>query len=284
MALVAPAGTPSPQEVESISSLLEEWELIPVPGKHMLIQNSIAYQSDSQRLYDWQKALDNEDARAIWCMNGHYGSLHIVEEADYSTFQGNPKWIIGMDDITVIHAKLYSLGIESLYAFMPDMQGNTKPAAMTRVHDFLFGVTSTYTLPSSPINRCGLAEGELIGGNLGWTLSLRATRFAHHTRGAILFIEDFANDLNLIDRNIRCLEYSGLFHHIAGVVVGQFGENASPDFQNEANRIIKSVIGKYNFPMCFNFPTGHCGENYPLILGAETTLMVTPETCQLCFP
>lgn len=278
VALVAPAGVPSHKEADGISKLLEAWGLVPSPGEHIF-----AEAKHTQRLSDWQSALDDEDTRAIWCMNGRYGSLHIVEEADYSTFQGNPKWIIGMDDITVIHAKLYSLGIESLYAFTPDMRAGMTPEAIAQVRNILFGMASDYALPHSRHNRFGLAEGELTGGNLGWVHSLQATRFAHHTRGTILFVEDSTNDLDLIDKSIRCLELSGLFQHIAGMVIGQFGEYAIPDFQEKANNIILSAIEKYDFPACFNFPTGHRSENYPLILGADATLSVTSETSQLCF-
>ena len=285
VALVAPSGIPSPGEVNEITSLLKSWELIPLPSQFVLCREENQQQMDANRLNDWQRALDDEEVRAIWCMNGQYGALHIADEADYSTFQGNPKWIIGMDDITVIHAKLYSLGIESLYAFMPSMKTGTRNEAIAQVRNILFGMASDYAIASSsPLNRSGFAEGELIGGNLEWTLNLRATRFAHHTRGTILFIEDATNDLNAIDKNIRCLEYSGLFHHLAGMVVGQFGENATPDFQEKANRIVHSVIKKHNFPTCFNFPTGHNRENYPLILGADTVLSVSPTVCRLCFP
>ena len=279
VALVDPSGLSTRQERDTISRLLEEWGLRPSPGKRATRGGGGA-----SGLEDWQNALDDEEARAIWCLNGRYGSLRIVEEADYSVFQGNPKWVIGMDDATVLHAKLYSLGIESLHAFTPDMREGTSEEAVAQVRNFLFGMPSAYSSPATPGDRFGIAEGELIGGDLGWTHSLLATRFAHHTRGTILFVEDATDDLNLIDRYARCLRYSGLFHHIEGMVVGQFGPDDNPAFQEEANRIVRAAIEDYDFPACFNFPAGHRRENYPLILGADTTLTVTSKNSQLCFP
>lgn len=284
IALIAPAGTVSAPDIEQVSRLLADWQLVPYPAPHLLADSTPLGGTERERLDDWQQALDEEDTRAILCLSNRYGSLHLVEEADYSTFQGNPKWIIGCDDITIFHAKLHTLGIESLYARLPLSPRPHDQTALTQVRNFLFGILSDYAIPPHPDNRPGYAEGELIGGNLGWIHALRSTRVEHNTRHTLLYIEDPTDDLLLIDRHIRCLRYSDIFHQIEGLIVGQFGTRPDTAFRQEAYRIIRAAVDDFNFPICFNFPAGPVSENYPLLLGSRTLLSVTSTGSQLHFP
>ena len=83
--------------------------------------------------------MDNPDIDAIICVRGGYGTVRIVDRLDFSKFVQNPKWIVGYSDVTVLHAKLQSLGIESLHATMPiNFQTNTQQSL-----DTLFDAYST---------------------------------------------------------------------------------------------------------------------------------------------
>ena len=150
VALISPSGVATKEQLDAACSLLTSWELEPVPGQHVLSRHGRLAGTDEERLHDLQTALDAEDIRAIWCMVGDYGMLRIVQEADYSIFQGNPKWVIGMNDITVLHSKLHSLGIESLHAFMPSDYNTTSPEVVTQLRNFLFGIISSYAIPAHP--------------------------------------------------------------------------------------------------------------------------------------
>lgn len=142
IALISPAGIISPEVVNHASELLHSWDLIPVVGKHATSQYGYFAGTDQERLEDLQWALDAEEVRAIFCTRGGYGCMRIVEKADYSCFQGNPKWLVGFSDITVLHTKLTSLGIESLHAPMPKSYQNTDAKALKRLNQFLFGAIS----------------------------------------------------------------------------------------------------------------------------------------------
>ena len=109
VALISPSGVATKEQLDVACSLLTSWELEPVPGQHVLSRHGRLAGTDEERLHDLQTALDAEDIRAIWCMVGDYGMLRIVQEADYSIFQGNPKWVIGMNDITVLHRLQHNL-------------------------------------------------------------------------------------------------------------------------------------------------------------------------------
>ncbi|WP_292269514.1 LD-carboxypeptidase [Butyricimonas sp.] len=284
VALVSPSGITTKEQLDAAAALLASWELIPVPGEHVLARDGRMAGTDEERLADLQAALDAEDVRAIWCMAGDYGILRIIEDADYSVFQGNPKWVIGMNDITVLHSKLHSLGIESLHASMPSNLQETTPEALTQLRNFLFGIISAYATKPHPLNRTGLAEAELIGGMLTWIHSLHDTRIERDTRGTILFLEDPTDDIYRIDRSIRCMKYAGKFQHLAGLAVGEFGRNDDPEFKERVYHIIHDAVKDYAYPVCFGLPAGHTRGNYPLILGTNAELIVQPNGGELKFP
>ena len=147
VALVSPAGIIDPLSIHDAVEVLRSWELNPIVGPNAAATYGYFAGRDEQRLQDMQWALDDEEIRAIFCTRGGYGSLRIVEQLDYSIFQGSPKWLIGFSDITVFHSKLNTLGIESMHAPMPKSFRTTNPAALLRLKEFLFGKISSYRLP-----------------------------------------------------------------------------------------------------------------------------------------
>lgn len=274
VALVSPAGSIAPEYIEHARNLLESWGLEAVIGKHALKRTGDFAGTDTERLEDLQWAMDSDDIRAIFCTRGGYGSMRIIEEADYSIFQGNPKWVIGFSDITVLHTKMTSLGIESLHAPMPKNFGDTSTEALLQLKHFLFGNISPYRLPAHEFNRYGWVKGELSGGNLCLLHCLRSTITEYHGHNTILFIEDIGENLYAIDRMMQSFKLSGRLADLQGLIVGGFTNMKGESFGKTAYEIIREAVDEYNYPLCFGFPAGHIVNNYPLIMGAQIELHV----------
>lgn len=283
VALVSPAGAIEPVYVTTAAEILRSWGLEPVIGPNACAVQGYFAGSDEQRMHDMQWALDDENIRAIFCTRGGYGSMRIVEQLDYSAFQGSPKWLVGFSDITVFHAKLNTLGIESLHAPMPKSFGKTSPEAMQRLHDFLFGNISPYRLPPHPFNREGIVEAELTGGNLSLLHCIRSTTLDCRHQNPILFLEDVGENLYAIDRMLQSLRLSEKFERLQGLIVGMFTEMKGLNFGKNAEEIIHDLLEEYECPVCFGFPAGHVANNYPLIMGSTVELEITPEGTTLTF-
>lgn len=277
VALVSPAGAIDTEYITTAAELLQGWGLQPVIGKHVCATYGYFAGTDQQRLEDMQWALDDEDIRAIFCTRGGYGSMRIVEQLDYSIFQGAPKWLVGFSDITVFHSKLNTLGIESLHAAMPKSFRNTSPEAMQRMKDILFGRISPYHLPPHRFNREGVVQAELTGGNLTLLHCLRSTPLECRHQSPILFIEDVGENLYAIDRMLQSLKLSEKFERLQGLLVGNFTEMKGLNFGKSADEIIHELLDDYSYPVCFGFPAGHSAENFPLIMGSTIELEVTPQ-------
>ena len=223
-----------------------------------------------------QEYLDRDDIDVILCARGGYGTVRIIDKLNFDKFLQKPKWIAGYSDVTVLHAKLQSLGCESLHSTMPiNFADNTKES-LDSLFDAIEGKRITYKVPSSDMNISGKAEAQLIGGNISVLYSLLGSDIFPDTDGKILFLEDLDEYLYHIDRMMTALQRAGKLDNIKGLIVGgltKMHDNNIP-FGMSAEEIILEKVKDKNIPVCFNFPAGHIDDNRTLVLGKTTLLEV----------
>lgn len=280
VALVATARKVSPLEMAPAIRLFESWGLqVFVPDLLYEAENQFAG-SDSVRAQCMQQLLDNPQVKALICVRGGYGTVRMVDKLDFTRFVQQPKWLVGYSDVTVLHSHIQTqLGVETLHATMPIniQDGCEDSPAVKTLYASLFGMPLDYTVESHPLNRRGRAEGVLVGGNLSILYSLCGSPSGLDTAGKILFIEDLDEYLYHIDRMMQNLKRNGMLSDLAGLVVGQMSDmhdNTIP-FGATAEQIIWDAVREYNYPVCFNFPSGHIGlDNRALIMGRKTSLDV----------
>ena len=96
IAIVAPAGILKNKEetIQKAKELAESWGLKVVFGKNLFNQNNHFSGTDTERINDFQEALDNKNIKAIWAARGGYGSVRILDKLDFTKFMKNPKWVI----------------------------------------------------------------------------------------------------------------------------------------------------------------------------------------------
>ncbi|MDL2252110.1 LD-carboxypeptidase [Odoribacter sp. OttesenSCG-928-J03] len=283
VALISPAGYIEQTHIDYAVQLLLSWGLEAVVGKHALNRHGYFAGTDAERMEDLQGAMDAEEIKAIFCTRGGYGCMRIVEQLDYSIFQGNPKWLVGFSDITVLHSKLTSLGIESLHAPMPKSYENTDRESMKLFQNFLFGNITSYSLPHHPLNREGIVRGELTGGNLCMLHCVRSTIIEYRSHRSVLFLEEVGENLYAVDRMMQSLKLAGRLSNLQGLIVGDFSKMQGENFNKSAYEIIRETVEDYDYPVCFGFPAGHAERNAPLIMGADVELTVESSGSELVF-
>ena len=70
------------------------------------------------------------------------------------------------------------------------------------------------------------------------------------------------------------LKRCGCFDGLKGLVVGSFikmHDNEIP-WGKTANQIIADITKNYNFPVVYNFPSGHIHNNNTLVFGRKVSL------------
>ncbi len=284
--IVSPAGKVKEQDVIPAVKWLENEGYQVQLGKYIFESHFQFAGTDSQRLYDMQQALDDEDAKAILCSRGGYGTVRIINKLDFSKFIKNPKWLIGFSDITILHACLNNKNIATIHGVMPRYFFNKKGLAndnLISLMKILTGKDITYTIPGSEFNQPGKVTGELVGGNLSVISSMFGTRCELETTGKILFLEEIDEFLYHADRMMHQLNMSGKLSNLAGLVIGNFADmkdNESP-FGKTIHEIISEAVSPYDYPVCFEFPAGHDEKNLALSFGKTWELSVSKKITTL---
>jgi muramoyltetrapeptide carboxypeptidase len=273
--IVATARKISTAEINPAIAVLKSWGLEVVLGNNLFNSDNQFSGTDNERADDLQTLLNDTSVKAIISARGGYGTVRIIDQIDFTTFIKNPKWLIGYSDITVLHSHIHNMGIETLHATMP-INFSKNAEALESLRKALFGEKIKYEIEAHPLNKKGIAEGELIGGNLSILYSLSGSISDIDTTGKILFLEDLDEYLYHIDRMMMNLKRAGKLSHLAGLVVGgmtDMKDNTIP-FGKTAEEIILDAVREYNYPVCFNFPAGHIDKNVALPFGKKVKLVV----------
>ncbi len=275
IAIVSPAGPIHEDSLDFAIETLQSWGFCVEIGKHAYNRYGVFAGTDTERAEDFQKAINDKNIKAILCARGGYGSIRIVNKLDFSKFKKNPKWIIGFSDITVFHAKLNSLGFQSIHGAMAKSFNSIDEESLLTLKNVLQGnVNFELQTTNSPYNKPGNCKGRLVGGNLSMLYSMRGAPFEYDYSGKILFIEDLNEYLYHIDRMIQNLKHSEILANISGLVVGTMSgmRNGVDEYTGTIEDIILDAVSEYDYPVVFDYPSGHEEKNSAMIFGAEYTL------------
>lgn len=284
--IVSPSGIIQPEFIEGAKKTLQQWGFQVTEGDFTRSQYGRFAGTKEHRTADLQKAFDDPNVKAILCSRGGYGLAQIVDKLDFTEFRKNPKWLIGFSDITILHNVLTNLGVASIHGIMAkhltELPENSQP--VLQLKNMLTGKLPEYIIENNSFNRAGKITGKLIGGNLSVLMGLRGSKFDLPYEGNILFIEDIAEKPYHIDRMMQNLRFSGVLSQISGLIVGQFSDCDEDPLMNQSiAEIISDAVQGYEYPVCFNFPSGHVDDNWPLILGKNVELNVNNTTVLLKF-
>lgn len=280
IAIVAPARKVSPDDISFAVRYIKEKGYVPVYDERLFMSHNQFAGDDMERAAVLQDYLDSPDIDAILCARGGYGTIRIIDKLNFDKFLEKPKWIVGYSDVTVFHAKMQSIGCESLHATMPVNFADNTQDALNSLFDALKGEPLSYEIPSTPINIYGTAQAELVGGNISVLYSLLASDIFPDTDGKILFLEDLDEYLYHIDRMMTAFSRAGKLDNIKGLIIGgltKMHDNNIP-FGMTAEQIIMEKVKDKDIPVCFNFPAGHIDDNRCLILGKKVELTVGKTT------
>lgn len=285
IAIVCPAKK-LPKRIASAIAIIESWGLEVVTGQTV----SAAYHqfagNDALRAADIQQFLDDPGIKAIIAGRGGYGTIRIIDKLDFTTFNENPKWIVGFSDITVLLSHIYAaLNTQSIHAQMPYTFDDATTESLISLRKALFGEALSYNYSSTFPNQPGNTEGILTGGNLTLLVMVQGSPSEVDFTDKILFIEDVGEHEFSIDRMMRMLKRSGKLSKLKGLIVGAFNEIKIEDipFGASPEQVIWEVVKEYDYPVCFNFPVGHIDHNMAMVVGKKVKLTVEKHNVEMAF-
>ncbi|MDQ7948861.1 MAG: LD-carboxypeptidase [Pedobacter sp.] len=285
IAIVCPAKK-LPNAINEAIDILKDWGLQVEIGKTVSGSHHQFAGTDELRAADLQQYLDDPSIKAIIAGRGGYGTLRIIDDLDFTAFEKNPKWLIGFSDITVLLSHVFAvLETQSIHAQMPYTFDTSSAEALTSLKNTLFGHSIVHTYESQFKNREGNAEGVLIGGNLSLLIAVQGSVSEMDYTDKILFLEEVSEHEYSIDRMMRILKRNGKLNQLKGLIIGAFndlGEESIP-FGQTPEEIIWELVKEYDYPVCFNFPTGHIDDNRAMVVGRNVALQVNKLNVELKF-
>lgn len=271
IALVAPARKVTPDDIAFAVDYIKNRGFGVVYDERLFLSDNQFAGTDEERAAILQEYMDDPDVDAIMCVRGGYGTARIIDRLDFGRFLQAPKWIIGYSDVTVLHAKLQCLGVESLHASMPINFRDNTPEALDSLFDALTGKKIKYDIPQlHDLN----PDAEIVGGNISVLYSLLGSDIFPDTNGKILFLEDLDEYIYHIDRMMLAFRRAGKLDNIKALIVGgltKMHDNTIP-FGMTPEEIISEKVKDKNIPVIFNFPAGHIDDNRAIILGRSIAI------------
>lgn len=286
--IISPSGAIDPALIAEAACRLRAWGYRVSIAPHACGRQGRFAAADSERVADVNAAFADPDIDIILCSRGGYGLQRIA--GDICIPDGRRPLLVGFSDITLMHSLLGLSHVPSLHASMckaiaglPDSHPSIE--ALRRALD---GGPMHYHLPPRTLQREGMCDGILIGGNLSVLYGLQGTPYSLNslidrcTTPPILFIEDIGERHYHIDRMMRNLAMSSVLARIGGLVVGQFSD--CPDDPGMGCGVVETIcqaVKDYDYPVVTDFPAGHTDDNMPLMLNAPWHLSVTQQGSEL---
>ena len=286
--LVSPAGPSPAARIQCAQDRCRAFGLEPRLAPSATERYGYLAGRDEARAADFQRGIDDPDIAVIWAIRGGYGGMRLLRRLRFDRLRERPRAFIGFSDNTVLHLALLQTGVVSFHG--PHAGGDPMPpeteVCFRRV---LFEAEPAGVLPLPATDRPktlvgGVAEGELVGGNLALLAAAAGTPIAVRGAGRILFIEDVGEATYRIDRMLLQLELSGALEGVAGIAFGQFTEVP----ENENDLPLEEVLGEWTarlgVPAAVGFPFGHGAQNWTLPLGVRARLDASAGTLELLEP
>ena len=218
--------------------------------------------------------------RALIAVRGGYGSVHLLPYLESHDLRETPKALIGYSDVTSLLTYLTTgCGIVSFHGPMLDRRLGRGTDAYDR-DSFVRALTGTDALgelaaPALETLCEGEAAGPLLGGTLAQLVASLGTPYAFAPpRGYVLFLEDVAERPYKIDRMLTQLHLAGVLDSASAVVLGEFPDCDEPRGQPSARSVLADLLGAFNGPVVYGFPSGHTtGPLVTLPFGVRTRVV-----------
>lgn len=236
---------------------------------------------DARRLAEWDEAVADPEATAIFCARGGYGAMRLLPAIDPAPLLARPRLLVGFSDATALHALLNRAGLATVHGPVVTQLGRAPEDALLHLEALLRGRAARPGAWEAPGPGAGLAggatvtpgraSGPLLGGSLALLAHLCGTPYLPPLEGAILALEDVGERPYRLDRYLTQLRLAGALDRVAGVAVGQL--TGCDDGDGAAAEAVRGLVRALGVPAVEGLEFGHEDRNLALPLGPRATLV-----------
>ena len=291
LGIIAPASAPpDPKNVDRAIAALEKLRFKTKLAKNVHKRLGFLAGSDRERAADVMQMFTDKKVDGIICVRGGYGTARLLPLLDYAAIKRNPKIFVGYSDITSLHcAFLVKSNLISFHGPMlnSDFAHDDMPAFTTQSFLRMLMRPEPYGDIAAGYDgrvktlRGGMAQGQLIGGNLSILCASLGTPWQPPFRDRILFFEDVDEVPYRFDRMLTQLLNAGLLQQVAGIAIGINHDCFDPkakdakEYRQTMEDVFRDRLLPLEVPLVMNLPFGHVPINATLPVGAQVTLDAT---------
>lgn len=241
-----------------------------------LFSNTNGYSSTPQeKADDINEMFRDNEIKMIWFAKGGANSNSIFEYLDYELIKSNPKILCGYSDITSI------TNIITAKTGLVTFSGTNFKTIATDITDYSFKEAIKRFVDGSleigqeneeyQTIRAGVAQGELIGGNLNLLHGLVAGKYSVDFTDKILFLEELGIETEpaLASNFLYFMRQNRVFDKIKGLWIGNYEHESKISLE----KIVTDVLeDKYKFPIIKSNNFGHTETKTVIPIGTKAKI------------
>ena len=233
-----------------------------------------------EKAEDINEMFADKEVKMIWCAKGGENSNSTFEYLDYNIIKENPKIVCGYSDITsltnIITEKtgLVTFSGTNFKTIATDETDYSLKEALKRFVDgsLEFGETQQ----GYQIIQRGIAEGQLIGGNLSLTRGMIEGKYSIDFTDKILFLEElgFETGPALASNYLYYMKQNGVFDKVRGIWIGNYTHESGIKLED----IVIDVIGnEFKGPIIKSENFGHIETKTVIPIGTKARIDTNQE-------
>ena len=286
--LVSPSSATSDRlSLQLAREAMEAFGLKVKTGEHYDARYGHLAGTDAERAGDINAMFGDKQVKAIVCVRGGSGAARLLPLLDYDRIRANPKILLGYSDITALHSAIQAR--TGLVTFHGQIGSGTWNRFNADQFDRLFFKRELMHYQNTVVdaddelvprsNRTltllgGVAQGELVGGNLTVLTALAGSPYLPDFTGKILFLEDVEEAPYRIDRMFSTLKLMGALDKIAGFIFGECTDCKPGDGYGSLtlDQIFDDYIVPLKIPAYRGAMIGHIREQFIVPVGGRVEM------------
>jgi len=299
--LIAPGMFSDDQTaVDQVKATIAAMGLVPKAAPHVMARYGYLAGTDRERADDINAMYADPSVRALFAVQGGWGSARLLPFLDWKMIRDNPKLLIGSSDVTALHLAFAARagfptihGPNSAYSWQDISWGSFWTLAFEAGTPTFQNPAASAADPAAQERwrtttiRPGKATGRLIGGNLSVLAALVGTPWLPDFEGAILFLEDTGEAEYRIDRMMTQLDLAGILGKAAGIVFGQCTRctGGIPGYTGfTVAQILQQHLAPLGIPAFQGANIGHVGNQLCVPVGARAEIDAGEGTIRILEP
>lgn len=281
--VVAPSGPIIGHKIEELEQARKIVENAGFKVKYSknLFSNSNGYSASAkEKAEDINAMFADKEVKMIWWAKGGENSNSTFEYIDYELIKQNPKIICGYSDANALtnmiteKTGLVTFDGTNFKTIATDETDYSYKEAINRFVEGNLELGKNYK--EYVTIKEGIAEGELVGGNLSIIRSMVSGKYSIDFKDKILFLEEFGLETGpaLVSNFLYTMKQNGVFEQIKGLWIGSYKHESNISLE----KIVLDVIGdEYNFPIIKSNNFGHIEEKTVIPIGIKARIDTTKD-------